>query len=221
MIVPVLATHQHRHDKAQGHGQCGSGHAVGFLQQLFKPVLKRQDTQSDPEAEYIEGTRVRVVALAHLIRRLVQVDYDGQAGKQEKQACDPAVARVVAELEEEADQAEEQGQEEIVVLAPVVDDEVRTLALVAQPQPVEEADATLPIAFGQVAGILATMQVVLPAHEIPQEIADIHLIDLIVEEEIQVFGHPRLLEVDTPAVDGGPAGFGLGDVTLVDVFALV
>ena len=217
VVVPVLAAHQHRYHQAERHGQRGGGHAVLLLGQFLEPGLQGQHAQADPQGEYIEGTRVRIVTLAYLERILVEVHHDGQAGEQEEQAGDPAVARVMTKLEEEADQAQDQRQEEIVVLPPVVDDEVGAFALVAQAQLVDELDAAFPIAAAQVAGCVA-VDVVLPAHEIPHEIADVHVVDLVVEEETQVVGHRGLLEVDPPAVNHGAAGLVFGDIALVEGF---
>ena len=123
----------------------------------------------------------------------------------------------MAQLEEEADQAQDERQEEEVILSAVVGQIVGRVALVAQMKLVDEFDAAFPVAPDRVARRVA-VQVVLPAYEIPHEVADIHVVHLIVEEEAQVVLHRGHLEIVRLVVQFGTAGDSLGDIALVEFF---
>ena len=194
MVVPVLGRHQGRHAET-GHGAQGRHrHALLLLHPFRDPADERGHAQADPDAEGVERARIGIVALAHLVRRLVQVEDDRDAGHEEEQEHQPAAPLVAGELEEQAQQAQQQRQQVIMVLAFVVAQGGRRVVLVAQAQLVQRTDAALPVAEEQVVGRLP-VDVVLPAGEIPHEITPVHPVQLVVEEEGQIGAHRGLLVV--------------------------
>ena len=78
-----------------------------------------------------------------------------------------------------------------MVLALVLRQRVGGVGLVAQADVVDELHAALPVAVEDVARA-GRMDLVLPADEIPHEIAPVHPVHLIVEEEVQVGAECRL-----------------------------
>ena len=72
-----------------------------------------------------------------------------------------------------------------MVLRTVVSQIVRRYVLDTKPRLVDEADAALPVAACHVARNLA-VEIILTAHEIPEEIAEIHVVQLVVEEQAEI-----------------------------------
>ena len=79
-----------------------------------------------------------------------------------------------------------------MVLARIVQQGLGSVSLVAQHQPVDEADAALPVALERIARN-RTVYVVLAADEIPHEIAPVHPVELIAEEIFEILAHGRHL----------------------------
>ncbi len=171
---------------------CRLGSGLPALHGVSYPCVEGQRGEAHPDREGIERTGVGVVPLAHLIRRLVEVDHDGDAGHEEHQECHPCAPLVPCELEEEAEDAQKKRQHEVVVLALVLGQIGRSVALVAEPPLVEEADAALPVA-GEHFSRCRAVDVVLPAGEVPHEIPPVHPVELVVEEERQVGPECRFL----------------------------
>ncbi len=61
--------------------------------------------------------------------------------------------------------------------------------LVAEAGIVDEGDARYPVAVGH---FTVTLYVVLPSCKVPQEVTPIHVVELVVEEELKVFQECRL-----------------------------
>ncbi len=220
MVVPVLGRHQDRYEET-GESRSGGRPQPGLIPGLIRdPCIQGSHGEADPDREHIEGTRVRVIPLADLIGRLVQVEDDRDAGHEEHQEDNPAAALVPVELEQQTEKPQQQGQEEIVVLALIVLQAVRSIGLIAETQLVERRDATLPVPVENIAGD-RTVDVVLTADKIPHEIPPVHPIQLIIKEISQISAHRRLpvlgpldagllplcigfVEIDIPVVLAGP-----------------
>ena len=82
----------------------------------------------------------------------------------------------MASVEEEAGKPEDEGQHEVYVMPLVTLERVGQEILVAIEVVVNGGDAGYPIAVGQVA---VALDVVLPAGEVPHEVAQIHEVDLV------------------------------------------
>ena len=187
VVVPVLGGHEDGHsEQYDADSDCGHLFRDMYLQErLAQPVIDGHDCQAYPYGEYVEAAGIGVVPLAYLIRRLVEVQDDGYAREEEEQEGDPPVALVLAQLEEQADDAQQQRQHVVMVLGLVVYDVVRAFGLVSQSGPVNEVYAALPVAGYRVSGHLS-VQVVLPSGKIPHEVAHVHPVELVVEEELEI-----------------------------------
>ena len=194
MVIPVLLRHQHRHSEAGGrHGGCHGRPCRRTARQApGNPRIQGQHGKPYPYREGIERPGVRVVPLPHLVRRLVEIDHDGYPGHEEHEESHPRPSLVPCELEEDADDAEQQGQHVIMVLRPVVTEICRGIALVPEPCLVDEPYPALPVACEQFAGSRA-VYVVLPPCKVPHEISPVHPVELIVEEELEIGAESRLL----------------------------
>ena len=144
--------------------------------------MEGDDAEADPDSEDIERAGEGVVAFARLEAGLVEIDHDGQAGKEEEQGCHEQVAAAAAVLDEGAEKAEEEGQhEEPVIGFIVLVDAVREFVLVAVEGVVDEGDAADPVA---VAGVTEALEVVLFTREVPHKIAQVHPAGLVAGESI-------------------------------------
>ena len=123
---------------------------------------------------------------------LVQVDDNSQTRHEEEQEDDPALLQVFLEQPNQADEAEDERQEVIGRAARVLK-AGRDVALVAESCVVDEVDAAEPVAVGQLA---LAFDVVLTAHKVPHEIAPIHPVALVVDEELHVLPEGGLAHVD-------------------------
>ena len=90
-----------------------------------------------------------------------------------------------------------------MVLALVLKQDGRSVGLVSESGLVDEADSALPVAVEDVTGDLP-VDLVLAADEIPHEIAPVHPVQLIVEEEGEVGTH-RGFAMFTPGDAGSLA----------------
>ena len=191
VVVPVLGRHKSGHAQARTRKQGCRSHGVALLEGTLEPAVKSRHSHTYPHAEEIERSRVGIIPLPHLVRRLVEVDHDGYTRHEEHQEGKPASSLVAVELEEETKKAKEEREEEIVVLSLVVGKRGGSVALVAQAELVDESYAALPVAVEDIAGRRG-MYLVLPPHEVPHKVAPVHPSQLIVEEEVQVGDHGRL-----------------------------
>ncbi len=192
MVVPVLLRHQGGDAETQ-HGRAhGDGLGGLALRRVVQPLVKGGHAEADPDGEHIERSRIGIVPFAHLVRRLVEVQDDGDARHEEHQEHDPGTALVPVELEHQAQQAQEQRQEEIVVLALVVGEDGGSVPLVAEADPVDETDAAFPVPVEQFTRGRA-VDIVLAADEIPHEVPPVHPVELVIEEEAQVGAEGGLL----------------------------
>ena len=181
MVVPVLGRHEHRYQEAQGRYPAGNGRSRHLLGGSTQPLIQRRHAQADPDGKHIERAGVGVVTLAHLVRRLVQIQDNSDARHEEHQEHNPAATLVFVVLEHQAQQTQQQRQEEVMVLAFVVPQRRRRIRLVPQAEFVQKADAALPVAVEDIARQRG-MDVVLAAHEVPHEVAPVHPVELIVKE---------------------------------------
>ena len=191
VVVPGLRHHLQGHEQTdqreECHGQCLAG-------LLSEPVGNSRSTQSNPDGEGVERTCVGIISFARLAGRLVQVDDDRDAGHEEEEedhpelldagVCGGAVSGVLACLPEESEQTQQQWQAEEDVASLVLAQFAGHAALVAEAKVVEEGDAREPVAVLQFS---IALNVVLPAGKVPHKVAPVHEVDLIGEEEADVF----------------------------------
>ena len=138
----------------------------------------------------VERTRINIVAFARFVGRGVEVEDQRDARHDEEPHDDREVARVAVELVEQADETQQEG-EEIVGVAPlVIRYFVRQVVLRSEVKLVDPLDAREPVAVGD--RRLRGLYVALASHEVPQEVAPVHVRELVVEEEVEVLGEGRL-----------------------------
>ena len=220
VVVPVLGRHECRYAQAQG--RYSGGKCPGSLLPCSsaQPLIQRRHAQADPDGKHIERPGIGIVTLAHLVRRLVQIQDNSDARHEEHQEHNPAATLVFVVLEHQAQQTQQQRQEEVMVLALVLRQRRGSIRLVSQAEFVQKADAALPVAVKNIARQRG-MDVVLAAHKVPHEIAPVHPIELIVKEishigpkaGLAVLGalYARalplrigLVKVDIPGIGPGP-----------------
>ena len=156
------------------------------MQIALGKVVECCNAQAAPNGKSIERTGIGIVAFARLHRRLVQIDDNGKAGHEEQEEHHPELSDATLAFErlpKQSDDAEQQRQAIEHVVSLVVFQLIGHFALVAQPQVVDEGNARNPVAMLQFA---VALNVVLSAREVPHEIAPIHEIALVSEEETQV-----------------------------------
>ena len=191
VVVPVLRGHQGRDEQAGDRHGRSYGRGAAPLEGVVHPVVYGRHAESYPYRERIERSGIGIIPFTDLERRLVEVHHDGDACHEEHQEHQPAAALVPVKLEEKAQQAQEQRKEIIVVLALVFLEDEGCIGLVSQPRLVDEADTALPVAIEQVSRHL-TVDLVLTTDEIPHEVAPVHPVQLIVEEECEIGAHRGL-----------------------------
>ena len=219
VVVPVLGGHEGRNAQAQHGNAAGDGLRRHLLHEgrCRQPLVERHHAQADPDGKHIERARIGIVAFPHLVRRLVEVQHDGDARHEEHEKHKPAAALVLVKLEHQAQQAQQQRQEEIVVLALVAGQRRRSVGLVSEAHGVQEADTAFPVAVENVPGHRG-MDVVLAPHEVPHEVAPVHPVELIVKEVGQIGPegglavgsplHARALSLRVRLVEIDEAGIG-------------
>ena len=160
MVVPVLLRHKRRHAKAEQ--RCSHSHTglSGLrFQCCIDPVYECQHTQADPNTERVERTRISVVSFTRLVRRLVEVQHDSQARQEEQQEGQSevfppfafALRIAFATLPNDTDNAKQQRQEIIDVMAFVFLQFRRQQVLVAKHGVINERDTGDPVTFGDIA----------------------------------------------------------------------
>ena len=82
-----------------------------------------------------------------------------------------------------------------MVLAFVVSKTGGSIGLVSKPYPVDEPDTAFPVSFEYISGNRA-VDVVLSSCKIPKEISPLHPVELVIEEECQVFNEGRSAAVN-------------------------
>ena len=204
MVVPCLAHHLQWHTKSHQGCQGGCRKALRLAFAAFLAIFHliechhQQAPQSChahtyPDGEGVERTRKRVVAFAWLARGLVKIDYNGKSCHKEQEEYYPELldaAFAGIGLPQQAHQTEQQRQHIEHVAALVACTEViGKQTLVAKTQIIDKWYAAYPVA---VVYLSLCRDVVLASGKVPHKVAPIHVVDLIIEEELQIFDKCRL-----------------------------
>ena len=174
---------EQRDDRSHSH--------IAQLQILLHQVDDGCNADAAPDSVGIERAGISIVALTRLVGRLVQIDHDGESRHEEEEEYHPELAYAATSapgLPEQADDAEQEGQTIEDVVALIVLQLVGQLALIAQSGVVEPFDAADPVAMFHFA---ITLDIVLTAYEVPHEVAPVHPVALIADEEFQVLPSRR------------------------------
>ena len=187
MVIPVLTYHLERHTKAK-HTKNGRNDGVLLLGQLLNNGDQTCHTHADPDGEGIERTRVSVVTFSWLIRSLIEVEDDGQTRHEEEEEYHPEALNTLLTREclpKQTNQAKNEWQHVIDIVALVLADGSRHMILIAYEYLVDELDASNPIAA---VDLSITLHIALATREVPKEVTPIHEVDLIAQEILHVFG---------------------------------
>ena len=185
MVIPCLADHLNRNE--QTHETEGSDSNRAFDLEIFLHQINQGcHAHTTPNGKSIERTGVSIVTLTRLHRRLVEVDDNGKSCHEEQEADYPELtnaATATESLPEESDETQQQRQtiEDIVTFVHL--QIVRQLALITQAGVVEERDTRDPVA---VLGLAIALNVVLATGKVPHEVAPIHEVALVGQEELDV-----------------------------------
>ena len=142
---------------------------------------------TNPDGESIERTCICVVAFARLARCLVQVEHNRYTGHEEEEEHYPELLDTLLSaigLPQQTDNSEQQRQAVEYVMTLVLFQLFRQQVLIAYKPSVDKLDTGNPVA---VFYFSATLQVVLASGEVPHEIAPVHPVELVGEEELNVF----------------------------------
>ena len=189
VIVPVLGRENARYDHADDRSGYGSHEALASGGPDDQ-VAHGEYAQADPDAEGVERTRINIVAFARFVGRGVEINHQRDAHHHEEPHDDREVARIAVELIDQADKSQDEG-EEIVGVAPlVIRYFVRQVVLRPEVKLVDPLDAREPVAVGD--DRVGRLDVALAPHEIPEEIAPVHVVELVGEEIVEVLAERRL-----------------------------
>ena len=192
MVVPVLRREDGGHREADHGG--GDRHGRGVAPRCDgEQISQGEHAQTDPDAESIERSRIYVVAFARLRRARIEVYHQRDAHHYEHPHHHREIALVAVELVYQTYYSQQERQEKVGVAGGVVPHLVGQVGLRTHVQFVERLDAREPVAVGY--GLLRSLYVVLASHEIPEEITPVHVVELVGEEVVEVFGEGRLGEV--------------------------
>ena len=149
----------------------------------FGCLKERHDPQSNPHGKRIERSDIRIIPFTRLKRRLVEVHHNGQSCHQEQQAHNGSALRVSERLESQSHQTQDQRHIKEVIQPSVVLHVLGERTAIPQTLGINEIDATQPIAVHEIA---VTLNVILLADEIPEEVSEIHPPHLVIREEPQI-----------------------------------
>ena len=189
MVVTCLAGHLYGYEQAdcRRKGCCGN-----FFHVSAQEVDDARYTHADPDGEGVEGACVSVVTFAGLSRCLVEVEHDGYTGHEEQEEYHPELLDAFLSapcLPEESDDSQQKREAVEDVVSLVVLQFLWQKALVAVHEVVDERDAGDPVA---VLYFAAALDVVLSSGKVPHEVAPVHEVELVGEEEpdiVPLCGH--------------------------------
>ena len=185
VVVPSLRSHLYRYEQTGHAYHAGKSHIIG-LELLLEHIVESQHTKTAPYSECVERAGISIVALTGLLRSLVKIEHDGKTGHEEEEEHHPELADATLSapsLPEESDKSQQQRQTVEHVVSLVVLQLLRQLALVAKHPVVDKRDARYPVA---VLGFSTTLHVVLSSGKVPHEVAPVHEVTLVREEESYV-----------------------------------
>src|SRR5581483_3022848 len=146
----------------------------------FQKFLDPDDTDADPDGKGIAGPGEGIVTFAWLIAGLVQINDDGETGKEEQEEGYHEVAFVAVGLHKETDESQDHGQQEHPVIGLIVlMDGIRHTALIAEEDVVDKRNAGDGIAVTRVAKAL---EIILFPGEVPHKVTQEHLPVLIADK---------------------------------------
>jgi len=176
VVVPVLACHECRYGQEEQGGKPSSGtpRQSQTAQKGAQPAHEHGGPEGDEDAEGVEAEDVGIVALARFVGGVVEVEGEDDTAHEEEGEDGPEGA-AVGEEEVESEQAQQQGQEEVGVVGAGVEAGGRP-GSGADQKAVDEGYAGDELA---VWGRAVALAVVVAAAEVPHQIAEVHIGELV------------------------------------------
>ena len=170
MVVPVFGGEYHG---SAHHTQCqrATCRSNVFIEVFVDEATEKRHAKTNVKRKGIETSGVCVVTFAGLVGSLIEIYNNCDARQYEKHHYNPKIpfaGDVGAVHIYHTEDAEQQRQEVITVVALVVFQRVGQQRLVAEPCIVDETNARNPVAVHNIA--VVALDVVLPAHKIPHKI---------------------------------------------------
>ena len=183
VVVPILGRQNARNAQTDDRSRDRSGRSLPFGQPCDQ-IPEGHHAQSDPDREGIKRAGIDVVAFTGLVGRGVEVDHQRDTHHDEEPHDDREVARVAVELIDQTDQPQDEGEEIVGVPRLVAGHFVRQILLRSEVLLVDPPDAREPVAVGDEG--IGGLNVVLTSYEVPEEVAPVHVVELVGEEVVQV-----------------------------------
>ena len=192
MVVPGLRSHLYRHEQTGYAYNTCNGYIIA-LYLLLEHIVNSQHTKTTPNSVSVERACISIVAFTRLLRSLVKVEHDSKTCHEEQEEHNPELADAALTapcLPEKTYKSEQERQtvEHVVTLISL--QLSRHLALVAQHPVVDERNTGYPVAMLRLA---VALNIVLASGEVPHEVAPVHEVALIREEEADVLHLSRHL----------------------------
>ena len=186
VVVPILRRHLDGHKHSQASNRASHHRCKNFLlaAEVFEDIPQRKHAQSAPNTERIERTRVCIVSLTGLVRSLIEVNHNCNASHQEKHKDHETIAPVIIATYKNAQQSQQQRQQIIHIASVILGVTVRQVNAACALDAVYPVDARNPVAIDITTR--AILHVGLSSGKIPHEIAEVHVSELISEEEPQI-----------------------------------
>ena len=192
MVVPVLGCKNCRYAEAHNNSRY-SRCAYAFLaQRECKEVVECQHAQANPYTECVERTRIYIVTLARLTGARVEIYHKRNTHHNEEPHHHREAALVAVELVNQAEQTEQEGQEEICIARRILGHLARQTTLRTEVKLVKGRNTREPITVSD--SILVGLNIVLTSYKVPEEVAPIHIVELVGEEVVEILTERRLCE---------------------------
>ena len=185
MVIPCLADHLNRYKQARKAERTDSDRAF-YLEIFLHQVDQGCHAHAAPNGEGIERTGVSIVSFTRLYRCLIEVNDNSETCHEEQEADYPELADAATTAEslpEESDKTQQQRQtiEDVVTFVHL--QVIRQLTLITETGVVEERDSRDPVA---VLWFTIALDVVLTTGKVPHEVAPVHEVALIRQEELDI-----------------------------------
>ena len=143
-------------------------------------------TQTNPNGKRIERTSISIVAFTRFARCLVQIEHDGKTCHEEEEEDNPKLLDTFLSavgLPEKTSQTKQQGQAIEHIVSLVCFQIIGKQRLITVECIVDEGNTRNPLSVFQFS---ITLNVILTTSEVPHEVAPVHKVYLIGEEEAEV-----------------------------------
>ena len=150
---------------------------------LFERIVKSVHAKTNPNGKNIKRAHDRIVAFSRFKRFGVGVKDNRQARKGKKQKQGVKIVGITFELKDQSCQSQKERKEVIGISRLVVFHFFGQIVLRPQPGLIDNRNVTQPVA---VLNVQIPLHIVLAPHEIPQEVAAVHVAELVLNHKPKV-----------------------------------